>query len=279
MTKHETDVKKYFNEKAAQYDLVDEQVYWRLSDALLWDALKLFVLDSQKTNFKFLDAGGGTGRWSKKILSNYEHSTGTIYDLTKSMLLEAEKKIDDNIVGRLKLINGDIQNMKDISDNTYDAVFNFHNVLGFVENSEKAISEMVRVTKTGGKFVSFVPNIYHLIFFNIYVGRVAEAERALNTGKGRFTENMPNIDLFSPESITELYAKSGVKVDLITGFPISIYPGMQETKLTGSSENIRDILGDSENFKRVYEIERKILYSENNVSARGNNIFIVGTKK
>ena len=57
---------EYFKNKAADYDRVDEQVYWRLSDSILWHTFNEYILKNLPSNFSFLDAGGGTGRWSEK---------------------------------------------------------------------------------------------------------------------------------------------------------------------------------------------------------------------
>jgi ubiquinone/menaquinone biosynthesis C-methylase UbiE len=53
--------KSYFAEKAEKYDEVEDQVYWKLSDELLWFQMQKY-LNSYRENFTFLDAGGGTGR-------------------------------------------------------------------------------------------------------------------------------------------------------------------------------------------------------------------------
>jgi ubiquinone/menaquinone biosynthesis C-methylase UbiE len=272
MRENENSVLGYFKNKAADYDLVDQQIYWRLSDALLWNTLNL------QKRFNFLDAGGGTGRWSCKILEEYSMSNGTIYDLSPDMLAQAEAKICHGLEGRLDLIQGELQNMEDIKNNSYDIVFNFHNVLGFVKDPFIALSEMKRVCKDDGYVVSFVPNQYHSIFFNIFLGRMDEAETASVTSKGRFTKEMPYMHVFTPKSISELYDKSGLVIEFITGFPTAIYPGMQETQLVGSSENLSNILDDEYNFQKVYEIEKRLLEDGDNIAARGNNLFVVGKK-
>jgi len=81
----------YFKHKAKQYDDVDKQYYWKLSDDLLWWNLQKFLKKLPK-NFRFLDAGGGTGRWSERILHSYPHATGVICDISSSMLDVAERQ-------------------------------------------------------------------------------------------------------------------------------------------------------------------------------------------
>ena len=241
MREEQEEVLTYFAGKAKGYDLVDQQVYWRLSDELLWDALSKLLFKHLGDEFDFLDAGGGTGRWSKRILDEYVNARGTIYDLSPDMLSVSKEKQQKGLQKRLKLVQGDIEKMGDIEDNSYDLTFNFHNVLGFVESPERAINELTRVTRERGFVVSFIPNLYHNVFFNTLLGRINEAEHAVSTGKGRFTEDMPYMNMFTPGSIRELYEKSNLRNAYVIGFPITIYPGMQETQIQGSTENITNV--------------------------------------
>jgi ubiquinone/menaquinone biosynthesis C-methylase UbiE len=122
----EANIMAYFQGKADKYDLVEEQVYWQLSDRLLWNAFNDAVLSRQKPTFTFLDAGGGTGRWSEKILKSYNDAKGYIYDLSNDMLAQAEKKRRNGLEGRMYLKQGNIENMN-FPDSTFDITFNFHN--------------------------------------------------------------------------------------------------------------------------------------------------------
>jgi len=280
------EVKGYFSGKAAGYDLVDTQDYWRLSDKLLWSLFDSQVLRNSinpekpfsQTPFSFLDAGGGTGRWSEKVLKHYPLSTGTIYDFSAEMLAEARKKIKGELEGRLSLVEGDIQHMN-LDDESQDVTFNFHNVLGFVESPERSLKEMARVTKKGGYVVSVIPNLYHCIFFNVMVGNLDEAEHAKDTGMGRFTSNMPYMHLFTPSSIESLYREAGLVPQETRGFPICIYPGYQETQITGNTQKLKDFLSDPQNFQRVYNAELDLILKTKTGSGRGNNLFAVAQKE
>lgn len=267
------DVLKYFAGKANGYDLVENQNYWRLSDALLWSTLKEEVLSVLDYDFNFLDAGGGTGRWSFKILDECKHGSGVLYDISNEMLEQAKKKIktyDD----RLRVVSGDLHYL-DLEDDSFDLSFNFHNVLGFVDDPLKVLKEIERVTKKNGLVVSFVPNLYHNIFFNVANGKIEDAKHALETSKGRFIEDMPYIHLFTPEKIKELYNEVGLECSFIAGFPVTIYPGTEETKIEGETQYISDMLSKQENFNSIFYIEKSLLIRPE-TSSRGNNIFIVG---
>lgn len=273
-----SEVLDYFKNKAKDYDLVEEQTYWMLSDKLLWENFKETVLDKLPSDFKFLDAGGGTGRWSLKILEEYPNSKGMIVDISPDMLNEARNKMKNkDLIHRIEIIEQNLENLENISDNSFDVCFNFHNVLGFVDNPQKVISELKRVVKVGGYVVSLVPNLYHNIFFNIFVNNIDLVEEVMETGKGRFTKDMPSMNMFTPDSIKLLYSKEGIMTELISGFPITIYPGMQETQIQGNSQHIKDILSDKDTFDKIYDIEKK-LFKNSDIAARGNQIYIVGKK-
>jgi SAM-dependent methyltransferase len=266
----------YFANKAAKYDLVDTQPYWVLSDALLWESLVEKVLNQLPVTFSFLDAGGGTGRWTKKILDNYSLSQGKLVDLSPDMLEQARRKhLAPQYNGRVLIEQGNIENMRTVTDCSFDLAFNFHNVLGFVQNPAQALSELVRSVKPGGVIVSVIPNIYHLVYFNIHIGRIEEAEFALQNNKGRFTNDMPYMHLFSPASIADSYKELGLSSEII-GFPVSIYPGYQETQISGSTERLANLLECPERFARLLEIEKALISS--NVAARGNNLMAIGWK-
>lgn len=270
-------VLQYFKAKASGYDLVERQVYWRLSDQLLWHIFDKNVLSTLPEDFYFLDAGGGTGRWSEKVLRNYDGSTGMIYDLSPDMLEQSELKRQNGLEGRLELRRGNIERMGDLGEETFDLTFTFHNVLGFVNSPQETINEMARVTKDKGYVVSVVPNKYHCIFFNLMLSRVEEAIYATEKDSGRFTPDMPYMHLFTPSHLRELYQQSGLDVKGIFGFPVTIYPGMQETQIAGSTVRIANLLENSDNYNNVYKLEEQLSHKEE-VAARGNNLLIIGTK-
>jgi len=266
----------YFKRKAKKYDLVEEQAYWQLSDKILWTNFKR-VLDKLPKNFEFIDAGGGTGRWSLKVLQEYPNAKGITYDLSHEMLTEAEEKRDKHeLFDRWEIIQGDIHNVQDVQENRLDIAFNFHNVLGFVEYPIRVIKQLYKLLKPGGHLVSFVPNQYHSIYFNLANNRVNEA-RTATSGKGRFTQDMPYINVFTPQSIKEIYSVVGLEDMELLGFPAFIYPGYQETQLEGNTFELVDLLKDPSAFEEVFNIEMEFM--DEQLAARGNNLYIVGIKK
>lgn len=273
-----TTVKKYFKNKASEYDLVDKQPYWVLSDTLLSNLI-LAYCNKLPNNFRFLDAGGGTGRWSIKIAKAFPKSNGTIIDISEDMLAEASKNIKKaDLQNRLNIVCGDIHKVdKFVNHSKFDLIFNFHNVLGFVESPEKVINVLSQQLKNKGLLISLVPNLYHVIYFNLSLGKVDDAEQLEKLRKGKFVDDMPSIHFFTPQQIEKLYKNAGLKIVKLTGFPNTIYPGFQETQIKGSTESIMELLTKEKVFTKILKLETKLI-EQPDISARGNNIFIVGEK-
>ncbi len=272
-------VKWYFKNKAGNYDLVEGQLYWKLSDDLLWETLKSQVLNKLGgEEIKILDAGGGTGRWLIRIIKEMKGSSGVIYDLSNDMLQVAREKVSKlKISDRVKLVNGNIERMSDQESSQYDIVICFHNVLGFVQNIQGAFREMSRVLKKGGYLVMVLPNKYHTIFFNMSVGRFKVLDDVVIRDIGSFTNSMPKIRLFTPNYVRSLYKSHNFSNVRVYGFPITIYPNIKETRIVGNTETIKDILSRKKLFKKIKNIELKLILEEE-AAARGNNLLSIGVK-
>ncbi len=281
---HYNIVKQYFAKKAAKYDLVDKQLYWRLSDELLKKIakekiVKLFFAYKQ---LNILDAGAGTGRWSL-ILYNLFKERGRklhfdLLDITKEMLDEANKKIKK--LGITKIMKAYLKNIEDLSDfqdNFYDIAISFYNVLSFVEKPAIALSEIFKKLRKGGIYASIVANKYHSYFFSILTSRITELEKIKNRSKIRFTTEMPYIHCFTPEGIQKLYKQIGFKEVEVVGFPNFIYPHMEDTKIKGQSKKSESILKNKKVFNKLIEIEFQECFNKD-VAGRGNTLLVIGKK-
>lgn len=272
------EIRSYFDGKADAYDDVDAQPYWVLSDELLWTALSEFVLNRLPEGFRFLDAGGGTGRWTHRFATARPDSSGVLYDLTPAMFGHAKKKAESHgYADRLVCQEGDLAEVGEaLADERFDLVFNFHNVLGFVDSPPRTIEALAGLLKPGGLLVSFVPSRWHAAWFNLTLAQTGEAERSLE-GRGRFTDTMPDMHLFTPDQLREMHEAAGLDVELVSGFPVLLYPGYQETQLHGSTHALADLLGDRSTFDRVLAMERSLLGRTDTVG-RGNNLFVLASR-
>lgn len=111
--------------------------------------IKSAVKAEIKQGMRVLDCAAGTGMISLAAAENAKHVTCT--DFSKPMLMTAMKKARKNHVYNISFARRDICALRD-EDNKYDAVI-AGNVLHLLEEPEAAFSELVRVTKPGGKII------------------------------------------------------------------------------------------------------------------------------
>ena len=58
---------------------------------------------------------------------------------------------------------------------------------------------------------------------------------------------------------------------------MTIYPGFQETQINGSTESLKNLLEDPENFERIYGLEHRLMFNPD-AAARGNNLLVIGKR-
>jgi len=279
---HYKDVIKYFSKKAAKYDLVDEQLYWRLSDKLLEKIIQVKLIEPflKKKELKVLDAGAGTGRWSL-ILYNFLKKSFKLHfdlvDITKEMLTETERKIrKKGLTNTMEIHLGNIEDLSDYPNDYYNIAISFYNVLSFSENPERALKEVFRKLKKGGLYASIVANKYHSYFFSILNNRVNELAD-IKSGKTRYTSEMPFIHCFTPNEIRKLYQKNGFKKVEVIGFPNFVYPNIEDARIEGQSRQSKNLLENKKNFQKILATEFRECFNQD-VVGRGNVLLIIGKK-
>ncbi len=273
-------VTEYFNNKSAQYDDVDNQLYWVLSDEFYKEVLRreVFPLIRNKKKIQLLDAGAGTGRWTlffNELFSKDLEIMGTLVDVSSEMLRVASEKIKHQKLDKIfKVKIGNIENMPEIPEKFFDVALSFYNVISFVEHPSNALFEISKKLKSGGIHVAVVANKYHALYFAILTGRGKEIERILSESKVAFNDIMPPIHCFSPNELTELYRKSGYKNIRIFGGPNFIYPGMEETFVKGETEQIRKTLADNQMLQKILDTELA-MYAQSDIIGRANTLLVI----
>jgi len=273
-----TSVQQYFSKKAAYYDDVDLQPYWVFSDELLWHLLTRLALPTDiQIPFRLLDAGAGTARWSSKVLAHYENATADLIDLSADMLGVAKSKlISMGYMHRVSIQQGDVRKIGQISPGSMDIVFCLHNVIGFFEDTLVALQEFYTLLKPGGICAVMFPSFYHAVYFSNATGRSAELLRIQNDRHVRYNDDMPPLKIFEISEIHSLQGNANFSSVQCYGFPITIYPGMAETFLHGSTERLTSLFEEPHR-SRLREIE-KALCVQTSLAARGNNILAIFTK-
>lgn len=276
MSKRKEEVHNYFEKKAARYDDVDSQHYWRFSDALLWEILSPLLLEKYKIS-KLLDAGAGTGRWGLRI-AEYAKCELTLFDASSAMLAEAEKKIEDQKAidpGNVKIQVGDLDDPDQLPTGKYDTAIAFHNVLSFVEDPRKATENIRSLLETGSPFAAIVVNHYHAVYFSILTRRLHELKVIMNKKMVKFNDDVPPMHTFTPDSLHGLFQEGGFTNIHVFGFPVTIYPNMEETTLSDNSAEAKSLFADNDTFRLLLDVEKQLILRED-AAARGNMLLAIG---
>jgi len=282
MNNHYQEVVSYFNGKAHNYDDVDEQLYWVLSDDFFKGVLKKEIPSFfHGKELRVLDAGAGTGRWMvflEDLFGATFDISGTMIDISEKMLEVAKDKFKKRGTAlKFSFVLGNIENMTSIADSEYDLSISFYNVISFVENPVVALTEIRKKLKDDGVHISVLTNKYHAYYFSILTNRLSELDEIKNKSKIRFNELMPAIHCFTPREAEDLYHSAGFKKVRVVGGPNFIYPGMEETHVHGSTELIQNKLSDRENYQEILDMELSN-YNNNDIAGRSNSLMVIAQK-
>lgn len=271
MTGWNAELERYFEAKAPTYDAVGEDPYWRLSDALLWNFIEAEIDALGVENAHFLDAGGGTGRWSARVMERLPRSRGVLLDASNAMLTVARERFQARTLSeriRVELVDLDETDVSRFG--SFDLVLCFHNVLGFVADPYRVVEGLRTSLSASGVALLVIPNTLHAVFYSLLRGRVDEAQRAWSQDEVRFSSGPP-MRTFDDEVVLRDFGANGFLVD-VRGFPVTIYPSPSST-FARASEPVAAMLEDEANFASVLKME-KTLSGRPHLAPRGNNLLV-----
>lgn len=274
------DITNYFSKKASEYDLVDEQLYWVLSDKLAKKFLVDLLKENKKTELKLLDAWAWTWRWAlnfHELLQNKSILKADLVDITKEMLDEANNKIKKLwIENNFKCSVSNIENLNNYNDNYYDFAISFYNVLSFVNDYNKAIWEIYKKLNAWWKYIWIVWNKHHSYYFSLLTNRINELD-SVDNNKIRFNDLMPYMHCFTTEELKNIFKNNGFKEIKVYWLLNYIYPWMEETFLKWQNEEKYNILKNEDTFNKILDLEYNNLYDEN-LASRWNTLLFIATK-
>lgn len=143
------EVEQMFDNISPKYDFLNRLLSARID--VLWR--NLLVKKATRVNpSRILDVATGTGDLAIALSKKIPNANITGFDLSAGMLEVGRKKIiKENLTDKIKLIQGDAENMP-FEDNSFDVITAAFGIRNF-ETLENGLSEMYRVLKPGGKLL------------------------------------------------------------------------------------------------------------------------------
>lgn len=170
LDKRPADVSAMFDRVSRQYDITNDVL--SMGVAPYWRTRTRRAIDPKPTE-RILDVAAGTGTVSR-ILAD-EGAVVTALDFSAGMIAEGIRRHGDH--PRIEFVQGDATDLS-FDDNTFDATtvsFGLRNV----QEPRKALAEMFRVTRPGGRIVicefSTPPNAVMNAGYNAYMSTAMPA--------------------------------------------------------------------------------------------------------
>ncbi len=155
------EIKSFYNNYGErEWQRLELTPYDRINYYLHMDFLKDYIGEGKKG----LDAGCGAGRFSIELAKLKNRVT--LFDISTEQLRIAEDKLkENNLMSYVDgIINGDLADLSMLEDNTFDTVICYGAPLNYLlGNVEKAVRELVRVTKPGGQVLVSVNSKWGVI--------------------------------------------------------------------------------------------------------------------
>jgi ubiquinone/menaquinone biosynthesis C-methylase UbiE len=273
--------KNFFEPYAKNIDEVNQLAFWKLNNEIILKIIKRHIPMATPRKKIILDAGGGTGRWICNLSKIYK-TDFIIYDLSQDMLDKARENIKRvKINKRVKIIRGDLTDLKEIFNSSVDFIISIYNPISFIGQKEKAISELYRSLKKDGKILIMGQGFYNAIFSKItnFVATAKELKWMEKNSKVKWGEHIQALHVFSRESLEKLMETKGFKVVKSYGIPIFVQPGPEDFAENSSGESrISQALRENKSFyNEILRLEMKY-NSKPELINRGINIFTVAQK-
>ena len=152
-----------------------------------------------------LDAGGGTGKYGLKLAQDFPESSITISDILDESLSIPRRLATEAGINNVWFKKDDIL-ASAFLDNHFDVVFS-DLVIQHLPDYRKAIREILRITKPGGRIVIATVNFWN--FHTLYKGLLALAGKEYQYGYEKS---------FSKRELKEVMEKEGIQIIATDGF-------------------------------------------------------------
>jgi ubiquinone/menaquinone biosynthesis C-methylase UbiE len=256
------DVQKEWDERSMSYDAYFNTFLGKSDEYLRWKLIKK-SLPEDKTA-RILDAGGGTGMVALP-LAGMGYAV-TLSDLSPGQMKVAEDKLRKHgLSEEVEIIEADIAALP-FTDESFDLVLAVRGPISLATDSLKAVVELSRVTKRGGRICVDVSGRYFAVIQEY--GRDPETALKLIRSEMDHACGAHGFGrVFSPGELKETFERNGIEVTGIYG-DFAYYLPEEIRKATKWEEIL---------FHQVTEILER-LSREPSVTGMGNDLILVGEK-
>lgn len=256
------DIQKEWDERSTSYDAYFNTFGGKLDEYLRWKLIKE-SLPEDKTA-RILDAGGGTGMVALP-LAGMGYAV-TLFDLSPGQLRVAEEKLRKHeLSDAVEIIEADIAELP-FPDEFFDLVLAVRGPISLATEPSKAVVELSRVTKRGGRICVDVSSRYWAVIRKY--GRDPETALKLIRSELDHVHGAHGFGrVFSPEELEETFGRNGITVTGIYG-DFAYYLPEEMRKATKWEER---------SYNQVTEILER-LSRESSVTGMGNDLILVGEK-
>ncbi len=256
------DIQKEWDERSTSYDAYFNTFGGKLDEYLRWKLIKE-SLPEDKTA-RILDAGGGTGMVALP-LAGMGYAV-TLFDLSPGQLRVAEEKLRKHELSEaVEIIEADIAELP-FPDEFFDLVLAVRAPISLATEPSKAVVELSRVTKRGGRICVDVSSRYWAVIQKY--GRDPETALKLIRSELDHAHGAHGFGrVFSPEELEETFGRNGIKVTGIYGDFAYYLP----------EEMRKETKWEERSYNQVTEILER-LSRESSVTGMGNDLILVGEK-
>jgi len=220
LKKDKPEVESFFDQYAKDYTYDDlPPGAMRFADDITWHFIVKYL--PKNLSAKILDAGAGEGYWSQKLIE-IGYKNIVLLDISQGMLNEARKRFSEiNLNFNIKFIKGDITNMKELEDDTFDFVFSQYDAVSYCLKPKLAMKELTRVAKTNSFIIVSLDSKFSRVLEFIEAEQLSELKRLLQTNISN-EMGFPTYNL-TWEELVECYEEAGLRVLEVVGAPIFMH--------------------------------------------------------
>lgn len=231
---------KFHNKISKEYEKEYQTPYWNLYNEITWHHIKKYLPKEKK--YPILDAGGGTGYWSRK-LAKLGFSV-VCSDIAKEMLKTGKETIKNtSLEEKIDFVFSDITNMKEFKNNSFSMVIAEGDPVGYCGSPQKAIKELTRVARKGASIIVSVDGFLSMIGNVIKNNKLEQLPKLLKTHLSDFFGEFPQYH-FTVDELKQMYSQNNIAIKSIIGKTIftGFIPQEKRNKLLSNKNFYKKIL-------------------------------------